>query len=322
MPDATLLSIRDARVVYGNGRGRSVTAVDGISLDVRRGETLGIVGESGCGKSSLALWLVGLATGSGAASFDGHRVDALDAAAWKALRRRIQYIFQDPLGSLDPRMSVLAQVCEPLDIHRIGVRNERSELAREMLHAVGIGSHLHRVAPLALSGGQRQRVGIARALVLRPELLICDEPVSGLDVLVQAQVLELLTSLGEAHALTMIFISHDLAVVRHVSQRIAVLYCGRVVETGPVDEIYAAPAHPYTRALLDALPAAVGDPRGARTRLKGETPRAGDRPLGCAFAARCPSRAALCERVDPALEALGAGRATACHFPLSLEHAA
>ncbi len=321
MADIPRLSVRDAVVRYSASGGRDVVAVDGVDLTVAAGETLGIVGESGCGKSSLAKAVVGLAKGATAkVHLDGTRIDDAGERQWKALRRRLQYVFQDPLGALDPRMAVLDQVREPLDIHRIGTPAERAERARAMLDAVGIGPHLHASAPVAISGGQRQRVVVARALVLDPDILFCDEPVSALDVSIQAQVLELLIGLRDRTGLTMVFISHDLAVVRHISHTVAVMYLGRVVEAGPVDAVFARPAHPYTRALLDAAPR-IGN-RGARLRLEGETPSAEARPPGCAFAARCPFVHDRCLTDDPALTPLEAGRTAACHYPFSAENAA
>ncbi|MEO0823111.1 MAG: oligopeptide/dipeptide ABC transporter ATP-binding protein [Pseudomonadota bacterium] len=320
MAEPPRLAVTDLTVTYRDRQRRALRAVDGVSLTVARGETLGIVGESGCGKSSLARRVVGLAgEGGGTVLYDGQRIDSLDAAAWKPLRRRIQYVFQDPLGALDPRMSVRAQVAEPLTIHGLGDRAAQRAKAEALLADVGIAPHLFEAAPSALSGGQRQRVVLARALVLEPELLLCDEPVSALDVSIQAQILCLLEDLRARHALTMLFISHDLAVVRHVSHRVGVMYLGRIVETGAVDDIFARPAHPYTRALLDAAPRSGG--RASRLRLEGETPSAADRPRGCAFAARCPARRARCLEDDPALTAQN-GRAVACHFPYALEAAA
>lgn len=321
MPDGARLSVRDARVRYRGARGQTVHAVDGVSFDVAGGETLGIVGESGCGKSSLAKLIVGLTDGgNGTVHLDGQRIDDASSRTWKMLRQRLQYVFQDPLGALDPRMPALAQVREPLDIHGLGNPAERSAQARELLSSVGVGPHLHDSAPVELSGGQRQRVVLARALVLKPDVLLCDEPVSALDVSIQAQILGLLLRLRDEFGLTMLFISHDLAVVRHVSQRIAVLYLGRIVEIGDVDAVFGRPAHPYTRALIDAAPR-FGRHR-PRVRLAGETPPAGARPPGCAFAGRCPAAREHCRTADPALAPMPDGRTVACHFPYALDTAA
>ena len=311
------LAVRDAQIAYPGRRGRPVTAVDGVSFEVAAGETLGIVGESGCGKSSLAKLIVGLVHGGGQVLLDGRRIDDRSRSDWRGLRRRLQYVFQDPLGSLDPRMAVFSQVREPLDIHRIGTPDDRNARTTEMLEAVGIGAHLFKAAPVALSGGQRQRVVLARSLALAPEILVCDEPVSALDVSVQAQVLGLLAGLRDRFGLTMLFISHDLAVVRHVSHRVAVMYLGRIVELGDIDTVFARPAHPYTGALLDAVPRLGG--KRERIRLRGETPAPGERPTGCAFAGRCPSATPLCMEQDPALSMHADGRSVACHHPFSME---
>ena len=251
---APLLSVRDLSVTYRTPGRPPHRAVENVSFDVAPGETLGVVGESGSGKSTVAKRIIGLVDGAGEISLGGSKIDTPTGAEWRGLRRRIQYVFQDPLGALDPRMRVLAQVREPLDIHRIGNRADRTDKAQALLQEVGIGPDLQNQTPVELSGGQRQRVLLARALILEPELLLCDEPVSALDVSIQAQVLALLDRLTAARNLAMVFISHDLAVIRQVADRVAVLYQGRVVETGPVDRVFAAPEHPYTRSLLDAVP--------------------------------------------------------------------
>lgn len=317
MSGVSKLAVRGAQVAYQGRQGRSVIAVEDVSFEVAAGETLGIVGESGCGKSSLAKLIVGLVRGHGEVYLDGRRIDDKCRADWRLLRRSLQYVFQDPLGALDPRMAVFGQVREPLDIHGIGSRDERNARAAEMLEAVGIGSHLFKAAPAALSGGQRQRVVLARSLALAPDLLVCDEPVSALDVSVQAQVLGLLADLRDRLGLTMLFISHDLAVVRHVSHQVAVMYLGRIVERGQVDTVFARPAHPYTAALLDAVPRLGG--KRDRIRLHGETPAPGQRPAGCAFAGRCRSATSLCREQDPALLPQPDGRSVACHHPFSME---
>ncbi|MGP1255138.1 MAG: oligopeptide/dipeptide ABC transporter ATP-binding protein [Kiloniellales bacterium] len=324
------LSVRDVRLGYSRRGQLRVNVVDGVSFDLWAGETFGVVGESGCGKSSLAKSITGLtgphAKVEGEVRLDGVRIDDQDARAWKATRRRLQYVFQDPLGALDPRMSVLSQVREPLDVHGIGPARERKQRAAKLLNDLGVGLQLHGHAPVELSGGQRQRVVLARALVLEPDIVLCDEPVSALDVSIQAQILTLLAGLQKDFGLTMLFISHDLAVVRHVSQRVAVMYLGRFVEVGEIDAVFARPAHPYTRALIAAAPRAA-DRRGRserRIRLEGETPSPAARPEGCAFAGRCPVAQPLCRSDDPALKplALSGGRAVACHFPFALEAAA
>jgi peptide/nickel transport system ATP-binding protein len=312
------LSVRNGSVSYQDRDGLSFNALDGVSFDVQSGETLGVVGESGCGKSSLAKLITNLTPGAqGVISLDGERIDTCNVREWKSLRRRLQYVFQDPLGALDPRMSILKQVREPLDIHCIGTKEKREAHAEELLIAVGIGPHLYKSSPVEISGGQRQRVVLARALVLNPDVLLCDEPVSALDVSIQAQVLSLLAELRDEFGLTMIFISHDLTVVRHISHRIAVMYLGRFVELGDIDSVFHKPAHPYTRALLDALPRLDG--RTNRIRLNGETPSPRSRPVGCGFAPRCVAADTICRQKDPLLTLAGEGRSVACHFPFATE---
>ncbi|WP_119168913.1 ABC transporter ATP-binding protein [Algihabitans albus] len=335
MAEPSRLSVRDVRLGYGRRGQPLVHAVDGVSFDLHAGETFGIVGESGCGKSSLAKSITGLngpnAQVAGEVRLDGRRIDDQDARAWKVTRRRLQYVFQDPLGALDPRMPVLAQVREPLDVHRVGSARGRAERAARLLTDLGVGQKLHGYAPVELSGGQRQRVVLARALALAPDVLLCDEPVSALDVSIQAQILTLLGGLQKDFGLTLLFISHDLAVVRHVSRRVAVMYLGRFVEVGEIDAVFARPAHPYTRALIASAPSAADrlGRSGHRIRLDGETPSPAARPKGCAFAARCPVAQSLCRSHDPALTPLtpssltqGDGRAVACHFPYAPEAAA
>jgi peptide/nickel transport system ATP-binding protein len=312
------LSVRDGSVSYQDRDGLTFNALDRVSFDVQSGETLGIVGESGCGKSSLAKLIIHLTPGArGAIFLDGKRIDTCNAREWKPLRRRLQYVFQDPLGALDPRMSILKQVREPLDIHCIETKEQREARAEELLHAVGIGPHLYKSSPVEISGGQRQRVVLARTLVLNPDVLLCDEPVSALDVSIQAQVLSLLAELRDKFGLTMIFISHDLTVVRHISHRIAVMYLGRFVEMGDTDCVFHKPAHPYTRALLDALPRLGG--RANRIRLRGETPSPRSIPEGCRFAPRCVVAGTVCRKKDPLLTPVGEGRSVVCHFPFATE---
>lgn len=319
MPDPQL-SVRDLFVDYA-AKGRAPhRAVHGVSFDIAPGETLGVVGESGCGKSSVAKRIMGLVPGGGEVRLSGARIDGASTADWRPLRRRMQYVFQDPLGALDPRMSILAQVREPLDIHRVGERAERAVRAATLLDEVGIGPHLHGQKPPELSGGQRQRVVLARALILDPEMLLCDEPVSALDVSIQAQVLTLLDDLRQRRTLTMLFISHDLAVIRHVSDRVGVLYMGRLVEMGPTDQVFADPAHPYTRALLDAAPQ-IGR-RGARIRLQGEAGEAtAGAAEGCPFAPRCAAATSACA-TPPELSQVAEGQIAACHRPYALRAAA
>ena len=300
--------------LFGRGAG-TVQAVDGVSFEVRRGETLGLVGESGCGKSTLGRTLVRLLEPTaGEVFFESLPVFRLKGPELRALRRRLQFVFQDPAASLDPRMTAETIVAEGLVIHRIGTAAERRATVRQLFEQVGLGpAHLRRY-PHEFSGGQRQRLGIARALALRPELIICDEPVSALDVSVQAQVVNLLLDLQGAYGLTYIFIAHDLRLVHHVSDRVAVMYLGRIVELGDRDAVYRDPLHPYTQALLSAVPRL--EPGATRPRLyvEGEPPSPIDPPAGCRFHPRCPKRFDRCTTEDPALKPARDGRLVACHL--------
>ena len=295
------------------GRPVAVRAVDGVSLHVGAGETLGIVGESGSGKSTLGRMVLGLEKpDGGAVTFDGAPMPEPLTAAWRRSRARMQMIYQDPLGALDRRLTVRDQVAEPLAIHGLGASSERMEKALAMLGRVGLSRHVASRYPHELSGGQRQRVVLARALMTDPAFLVCDEPVSALDVSIQAQVVNLLVDLQESLGIAMLFISHDLRVVRQVSRRVAVMYLGRIVEEGDADDLFADPRHPYTRALVSAAPA----PGGKRERiiLTGEPPNPAARPPGCAFHPRCPLAAEVCRRTTPELEPVGTGHVAACHF--------
>lgn len=295
---------------------RVLRAVDGVSIKVAEGETLGVVGESGSGKSTLAQLVLGLVPPTGGkVLFDGQPMTGSDGAAWRRRRREMQLVFQDPLGALNPRLTVGRQIGEPLIIHGIGTPEERRDRVRGILDAV----HLHRSMaeryPHELSGGQRQRVVMARALILEPRLVVCDEPVSALDVSVQAQIVNLLGDLKSRLGLTMLFTSHDLRIVRHVSDRIAVMYLGRVVELGDRRELFAAPQHPYTQALLAAVPEfGASSSSRSRIRLAGEPPSPIAIPAGCRFRSRCPRATALCAETEPALVSAGP-TAVACHHP-------
>jgi oligopeptide/dipeptide ABC transporter ATP-binding protein len=300
---------------------RTVTVLDDISLTVLRGESFGLVGESGCGKSTLARCLLALLEPSaGRVTFDGVDLAKLDRERLRVLRRRMQMVFQDPYASLDPRMSASAIVQEPLTVHRIGERHEQAGAALEMLREVGLTAEQAARRPHAFSGGQRQRIGIARALVLRPELVILDEPVSALDVSVQAQVLNLLRELRRKLGLTYVFISHDLAVAEYFCDRVAVLYLGQVMELADRAALFHSPLHPYSVSLLAAVPvprAGGRARRASRPRPIGEAGSVADRPPGCPFEPRCPVGRGrdVCRRERPTLSSPSTGRWVACHFP-------
>jgi oligopeptide/dipeptide ABC transporter ATP-binding protein len=282
------------------GKG-TVRAVDGVSFEVHGGETLGIVGESGCGKSTLARTLLRLISPTaGAVEFDGKDIGTLGPRALRALRREMQMIFQDPFASLDPRLKVGAIVAEPLVIHRIGDRAGRRKAVLDLLATVGLDADAAARYPHEFSGGQRQRIGIARALALQPKLIIADEPVSALDVSIQSQILNLLVRLKEQFGLSYIFISHDLAVIEHVSDRLAVMYLGRIVETAATEDLLARPSHPYTQALISAVPSPDPERRGQRVVLSGEMPNPETPPPGCPFHPRCPKAMDVCRTTPPA----------------------
>jgi oligopeptide/dipeptide ABC transporter ATP-binding protein len=297
------------------GAGPRFRAVDGVSVSVHERETVGLVGESGSGKSTLGRMLVRLVDpDAGAIRFDGADLLALKAAPLRRLRRQFQIVFQDPYASLNPRMRVGTLVREPLDIHRIGAtKAERREAAARLLEEVGLDRRSMDRFPHEFSGGQRQRIGIARAIACGPRFVVADEPVAALDTSIQAQILNLLIDLRERHGLALLFIAHDLRIVRLVASRVAVMYLGRIVEEGPTSEVYARPLHPYTRALLDAVPRRrPGDPP-ARV-LAGEAPSPVDPPSGCRFRTRCPVAEAVCAREDPPLRPVAPGRRVACHL--------
>ncbi len=300
----------------------TVKAVDGITFQVRRGETLGLVGESGCGKSTTGRAMIRLREPTaGRVTFDGIELGTLKSEPLRKMRRRMQIIFQDPYGSLDPRMTVGSIVSEPIETHKLAKGAARKERVADLLRIVGLDPTYVSRYPHEFSGGQRQRIGVARALAVEPEFIVCDEPISALDVSIQAQVLNLLTDLREQLGLTYLFIAHDLSVVKHISDRVAVMYLGKIVEIGPPENMYAAPGHPYTRALLSAVP--VPDPESERKRkrviLTGDVPSPVNPPEGCRFHTRCWLYERLgkpeeCRTVDPPVRILQGDHGAACHF--------
>jgi oligopeptide/dipeptide ABC transporter ATP-binding protein len=311
----TLLVARDLRKTFAGG----VRAVDGVDLSIGAGETLGLVGESGCGKSTLARLVLRLIEPDGGVlAFRGADITHLPERAMRALRRDMGVVFQDPFGSLNPRMSVAQLLAEPLVVHGIGDGASRAARVAALLELVGLlPEHAVRY-PHEFSGGQRQRIAIARALATEPAFLVCDEPTSALDVSIQAQVLNLLRELQERLGLACLFVSHNLAAVRHMAPRVAVMYLGQVVEEAPREAIFGAAQHPYTQALLSAV-AEPGVARRQRIVLKGEVPSPADPPSGCRFRTRCPRAVARCAAEVPALAELAPGHRVACHFPGALE---
>ena len=293
-------------------RKRAIRAVTEVDLVLRRGEAVGLIGESGSGKSTVGRLVLGLTKASGGTvSFDGTDLATADKAHLRSLRRRMQLVFQDPYSSLDPRRTVGEQIADGLVIHGIGTAEERATRVADLLRHVGLTPALGARYPDAFSGGQRQRIGIARALATQPDLLVADEPVSALDVSVQAQVLELLAHLRSELGLSLLFISHDLSAVRHLCDRIVVLYLGRIMEEGPTAEVYANPRHPYTRALLSAIPT-LGNVGQKRTVLTGDPPSPANPPSGCVFRTRCPLAVARCAEAVPDAVAVGPGHRAAC----------
>ena len=306
-----------ANGLFNSRFGAKVSAVKDVSFTIAAGQTLGLVGESGSGKSTIGRCIIRLLQPTaGTVMVDGKNVHTLSGRRLKDFRREVQIVFQDPQSSLNPRMTIGELVREPFVIHRIGDKTEQMEQVRELLSIVGLNpEHINRY-PHEFSGGQRQRIGIARALALRPKLIICDEPVSALDVSIQAQVLNLLSDLQKEFNLTYLFIAHDLGVVQHVSNQVAVMYLGSLVEFGDVKSLYGQPHHPYTQSLLSAIP--VPDPKEQRSRqrilLSGDPPSPLDPPSGCRFRTRCPLAEAICAESAPELSTVAPNHSAACHF--------
>jgi oligopeptide transport system ATP-binding protein len=313
-PDAPLLDARGLAKHYAVRGGGVLRAVDGVDLAVRAGETHALVGESGCGKTTLGRLILRLVEPTaGSIRFRGEDLLALRPGAMRQMRRHLSVIFQDPYGSLDPRMTVAEIIGEPLRIFGEGTRAERRARVEALLAQVGLTPAHATRHPHEFSGGQRQRIGIARALALEPDLVVCDEPVSALDVSIQAQIINLLQDLQQSHGLTYLFVAHDLSVVRHIADRVSVMYLGRMVEEAPKTALFATPRHPYTRALLAAVPQPKpGAP--PPVPLAGEVPSPLDPPSGCRFRTRCPIAVARCAGDDPALRLLAPGHRVACHL--------
>ena len=326
-----LLVVRDLvkhfvvnRGVLLGGNSALVHAVDNVSFEVRQGETLGLVGETGCGKTTTARLITRLIEPtSGQIVYDGVDITHRSRRQLRSVRRELQMIFQDPYSSLNPRRPVGAIISEPLRIHRIGTRDERRRRVAEVMERVGLNPEHYNRYPHEFSGGQRQRVGIARAIVTSPKLIVADEPVSALDVSIRAQVLNLLQDLREDLGLTLVFISHDLSVVRHLCDRVAVMYLGKIVELADPDRLYGEPKHPYTGALLSAVPVPSMAARNThRLVLQGDVPSPTNPPSACRFHTRCPKAQQLCSEVEPPLEPKGsAEQLAACHFPLTRSEA-
>ncbi|NMG40804.1 ATP-binding cassette domain-containing protein [Chelativorans sp. ZYF759] len=317
-----LLSVRDLKVhfpIRGGLLGKPsgwVKAVDGVDIDIGRGESVALVGESGCGKSTLGAAILGMQKPtSGTIMFEGREISRDTAATRRALSRELQIVFQDPVSALNPKLTIGESIAEPLAIHGVGTAGERRDRVAELLGLVGLHAQHAARKPTAFSGGQRQRIVIARALALNPKLLILDEPVSALDVSIRSQILNLLLDLQKRFGLSYLFISHDLSVVRHFADRVAVMYLGHIVESGATGDVFANPVHPYTEALLSAVP--LPDPVAQRSRrrivLKGDLPSPANPPKGCKFVTRCPLAEAVCHETHPPLVGVGDGWQAACH---------
>jgi oligopeptide transport system ATP-binding protein len=316
-----LVQVRGLKMYFPIRRGLlqrhvgDVKAVDGLNFDIYAGETLGLVGESGCGKSTTGRAILQLYKPTeGTVEVAGKELTKLQGEDLRKQRRQMQMIFQDPYASLNPRMTVGSIVSEPMEVHNIGTKSERIERVRELLKVVGLNPYFINRYPHEFSGGQRQRIGVARALAVNPSFIVCDEPISALDVSIQAQVINLLEDLQEQFKLTYLFIAHDLSVVRHISDRIAVMYLGKIMELADRDELYANPMHPYTQALLSAVP--IPDPvveeKRKRIILEGDVPSPANPPKGCNFCTRCPKVMDVCREQEPVFKEYGSGHYTAC----------
>ncbi len=316
-----LMHVQDLKMYFPIRRGLMqrvvghVKAVDGVSFDVYSGETLGLVGESGCGKSTTGRAILQLyRPTAGEVDFGGKDLTRLKGEDLRKQRRQMQMIFQDPYASLNPRMTVGSIVAEPMEVHNIGTKSERLQRVRDLLQVVGLNPYFINRYPHEFSGGQRQRIGVARALAVNPSFIVCDEPISALDVSIQAQVINLLEDLQEQFKLTYLFIAHDLSVVRHISDRIAVMYLGKIMELADRDELYRNPMHPYTQALLSAVP--IPDPaieeKRKRIILEGDVPSPANPPKGCNFCTRCPKAMDVCRDQEPVFKDYGDGHYTAC----------
>jgi oligopeptide/dipeptide ABC transporter ATP-binding protein len=329
-PNGALLEVRSLKKYFPIRKGvlqrevDRVHAVDDVTLSVRKGETIGLVGESGCGKSTFGRCIVRLLEPTeGDVVFEGRSIGKLGPRALRPLRREMQMVFQDPYASLNPRKRVGTIISDPMKIHGIGDRGERKKRVEELLEVVGLSPEHYNRFPHEFSGGQRQRIGVARALALRPKLVVADEPVSALDVSIQAQMVNLLEDLQHDFGLTYVFIAHDLGVVRHVSDRIAVMYLGKLVELSPAEELYTRPIMPYTEALLSAVPIPDPDLSDKRERivLQGDVPSPIHPPSGCRFHPRCRYATEICSQVEPPLVDYGNGHLAACHHPLNVDKA-
>jgi oligopeptide transport system ATP-binding protein len=324
-PADPLISVRGLKTWFPVSSGvlqrtvAHVHAVDGVDLDIKKGETLGLVGESGCGKSTLGRTIIRmLEPTAGQVFFKGQDLGRLSGSAIRRMRREMAMIFQDPFASLDPRQTVGDIIGEPLDIHHLASGRKRQERIQELLRVVGMNPNFTNRYPHEFSGGQRQRIGIARALAVEPSFIVCDEPISALDVSIQAQIINLLEKLQEQFDLTYLFIAHDLSVVKHISDRIAVMYLGKVMEISPASELYRRPRHPYTGSLISAIP--IPDPaierRRERVILQGDVASPVNPPSGCRFRTRCPRAKPHCAEEEPPLESFGTEHRAACFYPL------